>query len=296
MSAQPSSHDLSPWLNSRPFADWREAFDERGYVIFPQVLAEAEIAALRNALAPHFVKNGRNDFEGLKTHRVYALLAKGRVFADLAMHPLALAFAEAELGRSCLLSACLAIRLGPGETVQPWHTDDGHIRTPDPRPVSGVSAFWAIDDTTEENGATEVLPGSHKWSAAQAPDFDQSTAFKSHAIRAIDDDPHARADAVKAVMPAGSLMIAKGGLWHRGGANRSTTERLIITPQYCAGWARPLETMLLAVPPQIAAGLPERARELLGYSILPPFMGYVDGMHPARVLEAERNLAARESD
>lgn len=85
-------------------------------------------------------------------------------------------------------------------------------------------------------------------------------------------------------MPAGSLMIAKGTLWHRGGANRSNQPRLIITPQYCPGWTRTLENMSLAVPPAIAATLPERARELIGYSIHPPFMGYVDGMHPSRVM------------
>ena len=48
-------------------------------------------------------------------------MAKSPLFADLAIHPLVLAFAEAELGPRCLLSALLAINLHPGETVQPWH-------------------------------------------------------------------------------------------------------------------------------------------------------------------------------
>jgi ectoine hydroxylase-related dioxygenase (phytanoyl-CoA dioxygenase family) len=86
-------------------------------------------------------------------------------------------------------------------------------------------------------------------------------------------------------MPAGSLMIAKGTLWHRGGANRSDHPRLVITPQYCLGWTRPLENMALAVPNDIARTLPMRAQELIGYSIHPPFMGYVDGRHPQRLLE-----------
>ena len=77
-------------------------------------------------------------------------------------------------------------------------------------------------------------------------------------------------------MPSGSLGITKGTLWHRGGANRSDLPRLIITPQYCAGWVRQLENMALAVPAEIADKLPERARELIGYSIHPPFMGHVD--------------------
>ena len=79
-------------------------------------------------------------------------------------------------------------------------------------------------------------------------------------------------------------MIARGDLWHRGGANRSDSSRLVVTPQYCAGWLRPLETMLLSVPPEQVALLPDRVKQLLGYSIHPPFMGYSDGMHPQRVL------------
>ena len=60
--------------------------------------------------------------------------------------------------------------------------------------------------------------------------------------------------------------------------------RLIITPQYCAGWLRQLENMMLAVPADIAKELPERARELIGYSIHPAFMGHVDGRHPGKLL------------
>src|ERR1700756_1599504 len=160
-----AAEQASPWLKGRTFESWREEFDRRGYLIFERVLSPAKGAESRAALAPRlaFDLKGRNDFEGEKTNRVYALLAKSHVFAELAIHPLALAFAEAELGESCLLSALLAINLHPGETVQPWHTDDGGARIPRPRPALGISTFWAIDDTTEENGATEIIPGSHVW-------------------------------------------------------------------------------------------------------------------------------------
>ena len=49
---------------------------------------------------------------------------------------------------------------------------------------------------------------------------------------------------------------------------------------------RQLENMCLAVPPEIADKLPERVRELIGYSIHPPFMGHVNGLHPKRLLQA----------
>lgn len=275
---------LEAWLGGRAFDDWRADFDRDGYVIFPSVLDASAVERLRTALAPHFNHKSRNDFEGLKTNRVYALLAKDRAFAELAEHPLALAFAEADLGHTCLLSACLAINLLPGESVQPWHTDDGHIHVPQPHPPFGVSTFWTLDDTTEDNGATELIPGSHLWSHDDAKAIQAPEAFQTADWDDPDHDPFPHPDAVKATMPEGSLMIAKGALLHRGGANRSGAPRLIITPQYCAGWARPLETMIAAVPPALAATYSTRVRELIGYSIHPPFMGYVDGMHPGRLV------------
>jgi ectoine hydroxylase-related dioxygenase (phytanoyl-CoA dioxygenase family) len=279
----------SAWLQGRSFASWRDEFDRRGYLIFERVLPPERVAEIRTALAPFLARDltGRNDFEGLKTNRVYALLAKSPLFAELAIHPLALAFAEAELGQSCLLSALLAINLHPGETAQPWHFDDGGIKVPRPRPALGISAFWAIDDTTELNGSTEVIPGSHLWDGRAVEGAAKPADFTNKAPPDTDHDSGNRPDAVKLMMPSGSLAIAKGTLWHGGGANRSNRPRLIITPQYCAGWMRQLENMSLAVPAELAEKLPERARELIGYSIHPPFMGHVDGVHPRRLLQAK---------
>src|SRR6266545_2677999 len=179
-----TAEQASPWLKERSFASFREEFDRNGYLIFERVLDPDRVAEIRAALAPHLARDllGRNDFEGTKTNRVYALLAKSPVFAELAIHPLAMAFVEAELGESCLLSALLAINLHPGETVQPWHFDDSGIKVPRPRPALGISAFWAIDDTTELNGSTEVIPGSHLWDgqmvegAVKPADFSNATA------------------------------------------------------------------------------------------------------------------------
>ena len=276
---------IEKWLGGRTLEDWRAQFDRDGYIQFDRVLSDETLSNIRAALAPYLDADvhGRNEFEGLETNRIYALLAKGDVFADLAAHPLTLAFAEADLGADCLLSACLAINLHPGETPQPWHFDDSHYLWPRPRPSLGVSAFWAIDDTTEDNGATEILPGSHLWEDDVIDGSVGVDDFKRGNAR--DADAGARADIKKAIMPAGSLMLTKGTLWHRGGANVSTAPRLIITPQYCPGWTRQLENMAIAVPPDIAKTLPKRARELIGYSIHGPFMGYVDGRHPDRALD-----------
>lgn len=243
-----TAEQAAPWLKERSFASLKEEFDRSGYLIFERVLPADRVAELRAALAPHLARDllGRNDFEGTKTNRVYALLAKSTAFSELAVHPLAMAFVEAELGESCLLSAMLAINLHPGETVQPWHFDDSSARIPRPRPALGISAFWAIDDTTEQNGATEIIPGSHLWDGQYIEGAVHPSHFSNKANPAEGD----RADAVKLVMPSGSLAITKGTLWHRGGANRSDRPRLIITPQYCVGSVRQLENMASRSPPK----------------------------------------------
>ena len=284
---------ISEWLSGQKLEDICRQFEDDGYYLFDQILKNDEIQDLRDELSPYLDANisGRNEFEGQKSNRIYAMLNKSPLFAELVTHPLALGFAEAELGESCLLSACLAIQLNPGETQQPWHYDDAHLEIPRPRPAYGLSVFWAIDETTEINGATELIRGSHKWSEQYIEgSLDQADMNKTKSAKddrsqlPVKDSAKSVDEAVKVVMQPGSMMIAKGTLWHRGGANLSDQPRLIITPQYCPGWSRQLENMLLAVTPENAAKLPQRAQELIGYNIHPPFMGYVDGMHPQRIL------------
>ncbi|MEM7764899.1 MAG: phytanoyl-CoA dioxygenase family protein [Pseudomonadota bacterium] len=284
-----ATSELTPWLGDRPIDAWLDDFERDGYLVFDRVLDDEQINAIRAAITPHCRNLGRNHFEGFHTNRVYALMAKApEVFAPLVTHPLALWFAERELGESCLLSALLAIDLQPGESAQGWHYDDAQIRLPRPRPALGVSTFWAIDATHADNGATEVIPGSHHWGDEELRIAD-AFATDAQSLRTLpaDADLQPRDDAVSVSLNPGSLMIAKGTLWHRGGGNRTDAGRLIVTPQYCPGWARQLENMVLAVPPKVAREVPPRARQLLGYNIHDVFMGYVDGRHPDSVLQID---------
>lgn len=236
-----------------------------GFVILENLISVGENAKARAALEDLVGPSGRNAFEGFKTQRAYALLRKTRALDLIAAHPRVLAILEAMMGPGPLLSAFLAIRLLPGEARQVPHFDAGFYPGARPRGALAVSAIWAIDPFTEENGATLVWPGSHLW----------------------DDDrrPGPRDEPVSAVMPAGSAIVFHGDTWHGGGANRAGAPRLALSPQYCAQWLRTMENMALAVPPEVVRGLNPDLQSLLGYQIRPPFMGYVDGMHPKRLLE-----------
>lgn len=251
-----------------------------GYTVLPEAIAPEGVGRVREELAPWLQGRyfGRNPFEGHCSERVYALLAKAPAVAELIEHPAVLAIVDQLLPEHYLLSACLAINVHPGETPQAFHIDDaaGGCPLEPPRPMQGVSAIWALDDFTEENGATEVVPGSHRWGPERLPPHDD--------------------EAVKVCMSAGSVLVFAGNLQHRGGAHRGDRPRLAITPQYCAPWMRQIENMVLAVPPAQAARYSERVQALLGYSIVEPgFMGYVDGRHPRKLIEAARRAGESET-
>ena len=253
---------LDQSLLDRVLAD----LDRDGYSVAESLLSSDEAAAVRNGLRDVLDRTpmGRNDFEGYQTRRIYALFAKTRAFDSLALHPLLLSVLDATLGPSYQLSAPTGIEIGPGEKAQGLHMDDGIYPLPRPHPEVVLNSMWALDDFTAENGATRVVPGSHRWTDRIPIDPDET---------------------VTVTMPAGSVLFIAGTLWHGGGANRTDRPRLGVLLEYAAGWLRQQENHVLAVPPEIVATLPERLQELIGYGIHPPFVGYVDGRHPRRVLD-----------
>lgn len=234
-----------------------------GYVVIERLLDTKTCDAIRTESQRLLGATGRNPFEGLKTQRVYNILAKTRVFDDLIDHPRLLALIDHLFEPNYLLSQAQIININPGEAPQPLHTDDGFYKIPRPRPALGVAAIWAIDAFTADNGATMIVPQSHAWG---------------------DRAPPARSETIPCVMPEGSVVIFLGTLWHGGGANQTYKDRLAFTNQYCAPWLRTQENFFLEVPRDIVRNLRPTIQSLLGYSVYPPFMGMVDSMHPKRVL------------
>ncbi|MCG8424371.1 MAG: phytanoyl-CoA dioxygenase family protein [Proteobacteria bacterium] len=244
-----------------------EQVERQGYVIIENLLSPALVEEIRRDVVPRLThSSGRNTFEGFRTQRLYAVIEKTSVCNDLVAHPLILGLLDRIFQPNYLLSQLQVINILPGEDQQPWHYDDGFYAVPRPRPPLGAATIWAIDDFTAENGATVVIPGSHKW-VDRVPDTGKNPEQQS------------------VVMPAGSVIFFIGTLWHGGGQNRTDAGRLCVTAQYCAPWCRQQENFSLSVSRDRVKQCSEHIQRLLGYSIHPPFMGFVNGMHPKRLLE-----------
>jgi Phytanoyl-CoA dioxygenase (PhyH) len=244
------------------------ALDRDGYVIWENLLTTEQCRQIRDVVRPWLGHTGRNAFEGRRTQRIYSVLSRTRVCDRLVDSPRVLAVLDRLLMPNYLLSALQAINIQPGETAQLAHHDDGFYPIPRPRAPLAAATIWAIDDFTADNGATVVIPGSHRWGK-----------------RRPSPDDHA----LPVVMPAGSCVFFVGTLWHGGGANTTTRERLAVSAQYCQPWLRPMEAFTLSVSREIARTVSDDIRRMLGYSIHPPFVGAVDGLHPLRLLETDRD-------
>jgi ectoine hydroxylase-related dioxygenase (phytanoyl-CoA dioxygenase family) len=226
--------------------------------------------------------SGRNDFEGLRTERVYTLVARARVFWDIVLDTRVLSLCERFLLPNFLLTASQAIRIMPGETPQPIHSDDAFHLLPRPRPMISLSTIVAVDEFTADNGATTIIPGSHLWSEEQVSgQFSFRPGERTSAAEELERQ------AVPATMPAGACLVFAGTLLHGGGRNTSTRSRTAFSNQYCQPWARPQENWFLGVPREVAQQMPVRLQELLGYSIHPPFIGQVTASHPIKSLDAD---------
>ena len=255
------------------------AIERDGYTVIEDFLTPAVLAEVRRVLALYLDTNsGRNDFEGTKTERVYTLVARARVFWDIVLDERVMSLCERYLLPNFLLTASQAIRLGPGETSQPIHSDDAYHLLPRPRPMISLSTIVAVDPFTADNGATTIIPGSHLW------DDEKAGGQYDFGPTASDGQSELESQAVAAVMPAGACLVFAGTLLHGGGRNTTQASRTAFSNQYCQPWARPQENFFLGVPLQVARQMPPRLLSLLGYSIHPPFIGQMTASHPIKAL------------
>ena len=253
-----------------------ERLHRDGYTIVEDFLDADRLAAFRAGVAPLLGRyRGRNPFEGLKTERVYTLVARGKVFEDITDDPRLLALLDAFLKPGYLLSASHAICIHPGEAAQALHFDDSFYPFARPRPAISMSVIGAIDAFTPENGGTVMLPGSHRW--GQEGIAMRDAIQQGRHIPLMDR-------MFKLAMPAGAIAVFQGTLIHGAGANTRDAPRLAFTNQYCEPWARTQENFYLSVPKARVRGMSPELKTLLGYGIMPPFMGQVTASHPLKSL------------
>lgn len=242
-----------------------DCLDREGCVVVERLFDNAWCGELKRELAPHVERaatsipsmnnhlsesGGASDFYPGNTKRIPGLVAKSSAYQALVMHPTLLGVCDQILKPNCAryqIHATSALIIGPGAEVQVLHREEGpfdYIAMP--RPSLVLASMAAVTDFTEANGATRVVPGSHRWPALRKARESEVAA---------------------AEMPAGSLFLWMGRTLHGAGANRANEWRFGTFLSYSLGWLRQEENLYLDVPPDIARTLPKELRRLLGYGM-----------------------------
>jgi ectoine hydroxylase-related dioxygenase (phytanoyl-CoA dioxygenase family) len=231
-------------------AQTREALDRDGYAVLPGVLSEEQLDAMRIRLAELLVAEG--DQAGLEVHqeagtnRLADLVNKGPMFRPCFTDPRVLAGVGQVLGDFKLSSLNFREAL-PGQGLQALHADYGG-----PAPASGFqvcNSIWLLDDFTADNGATRVVPGSHR--ADTVPRL------------AMPDPTAAHPDQVLLIAPAGTVVVFNSHTWHGGTVNHTDRPRRALH-SYFARRERGQQTdQRKYLRPETRAGLSPAARFIL---------------------------------
>ncbi len=249
--------------------------DDQGFTVvedaFDDVFAKSVLDRLDAIIEERGIRPADNSFEGSSTFRVYNLLVHGEVFQRIPVAPSVLPVVERVLDRECLLSSLSSIDIRPGESAQPIHSDDQVIGLQRPHPSVVCNTMWAITDFTEANGATRLVPGSHRFD--HCPEYGQEY------------------DSVPGEMPAGSVLIWHGSLWHGGGTNASDDRRVGIASNYCAGFIRQQENQQLGIPTEVAATFGRRLLRLCGYGTYRGLIGHIDKRDPLTLLDPDTSTS-----
>ena len=258
---------------SAPASEIIAALGEMGCAVIERLVPETVLREARDQLSPWLEATtiGPDSFSGFHTRRTGGLIARSAACRDLVMNPTVREVVGGVLSHatSWHLHLTQVIAIGPGEKAQPIHRDQWAFDFfPFPAGYEAqCNTIWAMNDFTEANGATRLVPGSNK--LADRLEF-------SHA------------DTEAAEMPAGSVLLYTGSLYHGGGANRSDEVRYGVNITYALSWLRQEENQYLSVPHDIARTLPDDLLRVMGYQRGAYALGYVDDLRdPLEALKGE---------
>ncbi|MEL6982715.1 MAG: phytanoyl-CoA dioxygenase family protein [Actinomycetota bacterium] len=248
------------------------ALDDAGCCVVEGAAEPATMAAIAEELAQHreVASIGASDFEGHSTRRTGAPLPRSATFRSIARHPAILAAGDRVLGHATTwrYSAAEYIEIGPGETPQRLHRDAWKYDQVDFGFEVELNGMWAITDFTEANGATRIIPGSHRLAHDARPD---------------------PADTVPAEMGVGSLLLYTGLVFHGGGANTTDDWRRGLSLQHAVGWLTQSTNQFLECPPAEVTDWDDDLLRFIGYAKTGNGLGYwrdsedpLSAVHPDR--------------
>jgi len=260
-------------------ADIHALLQRDGCVVLDNILSNDSVDAMLAEMSPHMEATpfGADDFDGFNTRRTGALVGRSPTSHGVIMQPTILGVADLALAHASnyQLHCTQVIEVGPKSAPQLIHRDQWAFdlfKFPAGFD-STFSTMWALTDFTEENGATRVIPGSHRHE---------------------DGLQYGVEDTIAAEMTKGSVLLYTGSLYHGAGENRTADWRIGLIIHYSLAWLRQEENQYLGVADDVLKSLPEDLLRLMGYSMGAYSLGFIDGGRDS--IAAVRPELARAAD
>ena len=178
-------------------AEYRAALDRDGYVVVAEALDPAWVERLRRAFADASAQR-----DGTQHVTVTPETPEHASWRALKEHPVVIAAADHVLGRPFRVSEPHGRNPLPGYGLQGLHADWMPRDVVEPYFV--LTTIWMLDDFTADNGATRVVPGSHRLLRPIPKSLAQPTAVH----------PDERV-----------VLVFNGHTWHAGTKNTSDRAR-----------------------------------------------------------------------
>ncbi len=229
--------------------------EQEGYVLLPALLAPPQLESLRARLEDLWQQEGdvagQENYVERGARRLANLAAKDAMFRELMCEPHVLEAVQAVIGPDIRLNMLNAREALPhASDFQPLHVDTDHSGKPDARGYYVCTAIWMIDDFTVENGATRLVPRSHR--SGHVPKEVLSDLYAAHP------------DEVIVEGHAGDVLVFNGHCWHAGGANTTSERRRAVLVHYVRADYPPRLNYKEAIPPHVQAEFQPLEREILG--------------------------------
>lgn len=218
-------------------AEQKRQLDEDGYFVVESCFDRSEARAMAEEFDRLHAREGGQG--GREVHvepgapRVSNIFNKTQAYdACLVCKPV-LAAAHYMLGEIKVHGANLRDPL-PGKGLQDLHVDV---------PKKFADDWWVaiavilFDDMTRDNGATRVVPGSHKWQPINVPyvnigDWAPAPLTPEEEARVPADLSAPYPGEVRLTAPAGSIVVMNSSLWHGGTRNESGARRRVLHLSY----------------------------------------------------------------
>ena len=204
-----------------------ESLRTQGWCVLSNIISDSDLNNIRESIRTSVVENSR---QPAPRYGVSNLLRYDQSLLPHLENTRFTTVVENVVGPKWRFSFATGYVTGPGTDRDIWHADfpynqrnTAHIPAPYPDVAMHLTTFWMLTDFTPDNGATFVMPESHR-----KPDHPRPGSQYGDWLDPIEGE-------ARLLGSAGDVAIVDSRLWHAVSPNKTNNDRITVVLR-CAPW------------------------------------------------------------